>query len=662
MLLTYESDEQIFIARSQYHEKDIVKSAGGFRWHSTKKYWWTKFLDGPLNLIDYLDESATKHLISMTGENIEKLQASTMADSDFEVPAPEGLKYRPFQRAGVAFIEKTNGRTLVGDEMGLGKTIEALGYCNLHPEFKKILVICPASLKANWRREAQKWLIHDTKMLIMEGSFYGRIDKDPDVRQMVIVNYDVLHRREDLLQDWDLVIADECHKIKNPKAKRTKAFLDICIPADHVVALTGTPILNRPLELWNIIHLLDPKAWEHLRAFKNRYCWDDDTGTYNGKRNLEELQEKLRTSVMIRRFKSQVLAELPDKQYTVIEVESDANVKMLEEQIMTFIDRDALDTLLHADKEDSKTKSMTFFNIFGEQQPFELISKFRHAAAIAKLSTVIEYTQELLEDADKVIVFAHHKVIQQALLQKFPDAAYIRGGMPNDERQAQVDKFQEDPNCHVFIGSLKAASEGITLTAASQVVMAEIDWTPAAMQQAEDRAHRIGQRDMVNIHMLITGGIEGWIAQLVAEKEEIIEASVGANSDAMDPRLDELKKKMQSLHGHLGKAKDIALEQSRQDAEQAKVRKHKMAAAYAEAGITDKKMETAQEMCRYLSSVCDGAAAEDGTGFNKFDSQFGKSLAGKDFWTVKMYLSVTKMMRKYKGQLPAHQYEVVYGG
>lgn len=104
MLLTYDPAEQIFTARSQYHEKDIVKSAGGFRWHPTKKCWWTKFLDGPLNLIDYLDESATKHLISMTGENIEKLQASTMADSDFEVPAPEGLKYRPFQRAGVAFI------------------------------------------------------------------------------------------------------------------------------------------------------------------------------------------------------------------------------------------------------------------------------------------------------------------------------------------------------------------------------------------------------------------------------------------------------------------------------------------------------------------------------------------------------------------------------
>jgi superfamily II DNA/RNA helicase len=365
---------------------------------------------------------------------------------------------------------------------------------------------------------------------------------------------------------------------------------------------------------------------------------------------------------MIRRFKSQVLAELPDKQYTVIEVESDANVKMLEEQIMGYVDREALDTLLHADKEDSKAKSMTFFNIFGEQQPFELISKFRHAAAIAKLSTVIEYTQELLEETDKVIVFAHHKVIQEALLQKFENAAYIRGGMPNDERQVQVDKFQDDPNCHVFVGSLKAASEGITLTAASEVVMAEIDWTPAAMQQAEDRAHRIGQKDMVNVHMLITGGIEGWIAQLVAEKEEIIEASVGADSEAMDPRLDELKGKMQALHKHLEKAKEVALEQARVDAEQAKMKKAKMAAEYAEYGITDEKMETAQAMCRYLASVCDGAAAEDGQGFNKFDSQFGKDLAAKDFWTVKMYLAVTKMMRKYKGQLPAHQYEVVYGG
>lgn len=662
MLLTYDSAEQIYTAKTQYHEKDIVKSAGGFRWHPTKKCWWTKFNDGPLNLIDYLDESATKHLISVTGENIEKLQASTMADSDFAVPANNGLKYRPFQRAGVAFIERTNGRTLIGDEMGLGKTIQALGYLNLHPDFKKILVICPASLKANWRRESQKWLTQETKITIMEGSYYGRADKDPDVRQMVIVNYDVLHRREDLLADWDCVIVDECHKIKNPKAKRTQAFLNICENVQSVVALTGTPILNRPLELWNIISLLDPKAFDNQRAFKNRYCWDDATRTYNGQRNLDELQEKLRTSVMIRRFKSQVLAELPDKQYTVIEVESDANVKMLEEQIMDFVDREALDTLLHADKEDSKAKSMTFFNIFGEQQPFELISKFRHAAAIAKLSTVIEYTTELLEETEKVIVFAHHRVIQEALVEKFENAAYIKGGMPNEERQSQVDKFQNDPDCRVFVGSIKAASEGITLTAASNVVMAEIDWTPAAMQQAEDRAHRIGQKDMVNVHMLITGGIEGWIAQLVAEKEEIIEASVGANEEAMDPRLDELKEKMQSLHRHLEKAKEVALEQARIEAEAAKMKKRKLEAAWAEYGITTEKMDAAQSMCQYLASVCDGAAAEDGQGFNKFDSQFGKDLASKPVWTPKMYLAVTKMMRKYKGQLSVHQYEVVYGG
>ncbi len=671
MLITHDTSQDIYIARTQYEDRMKIREAGGFRWEKTRKFWWTDKVDGPLNLIDYLDEDATKGLISSVGKKLDALTASSMADSDFAVPANPNLQYRPFQRAGVAFIEKSKGRTLVADQMGLGKTIQALGYLNLHPEYKRILVVCPAAIKPVWIRETKKWLVEKADIKVLQGrdGKKGDIVSASPSREVVIANYDILHFRSDelLRDDWDVIIIDECHKIKNAKAKRTQAFLRIAATCKSVIALTGTPILNRPLELWNIINLIDPIAFHHEKRFKNRYCWNNTTHTYTGAQNLDELQEKLRETLMIRRFKSQVLTELPAKQYTVVEVEPSKRLKQLDEEIMAAVDKGLLDELLTTQEligdGSTEEKSASFYDIFGEQVSFGLISKHRHEAALAKITTAVKYVEDLLETADKVIVFAHHRKVQEAMRKKFSNCAYITGGMNPKLRDLQEDKFQDDPDCRVFVGSIKAASEGITLTAASEVVMVEIDWTPAAMEQAEDRAHRIGQEDMVNVHLLVTGGVEGWIAQLVADKEEVIGAAVGTGADALDPRLDELREKILLLNKHLAKAAKDVTRNATDRQERIKERKDKRRKdQWAEHGITQEKMDAAQQICQRLAGVCDGAHRQDMSGFNGADTRFGHSLAGQPTWSSRQYLSATKMLRKYKRQANNDLYTTVYGG
>lgn len=670
MLITHDNTKDRFVVQSRYEDRLTIREAGGFRWDPQRKFWWTDNVDGPLNLIDYLDEKSTKNLISSVGKKLDALTASSMADSDFAVPANPNLQYRPFQKAGVGFVAKKKGRTLIADEMGLGKTIQALGYLNLHPEYKRILVVCPSAIKPVWVRESKKWLVEkaDVKVLRGRDNTKGDIISENPTREIVIANYDILHFRlsELLRDDWDMIIIDECHKVKNEKAKRTQAFLRIAEPCESVLALTGTPILNRPIELWNIINLIDPDTFSHQKKFKNRYCWDGATRTYNGAQNLDELQEKLRESIMVRRFKSQVLTELPAKQYTVVEVEPSKKLKALDDELMACVDKGLLDELLNTEvleeEGTNEEKSASFNNIFGEAVPFGKISKFRHEAALAKMSTAVKYVEDLLETEDKVIVFAHHRKVQETLRKKFPNAAYITGGMKESLRDLQEEKFQTDPTCRVFVGSIKAASEGITLTAAAQVVMVEMDWTPAAMQQAEDRAHRIGQEDMVNVHLLVTGGIEGWIAQLVASKEEVITGAVGSNADSLDPRLNELREKVAQLNAHLAVSKDAAKKESERQKRIKERQNDRRKDQWIKFGITEEKMAAAIRMCQMLAGVCDGARAEDGMGFNGCDTRFGKSLASRTQWTARQYETGTKMLRKYKRQVPSDLYEVVYGG
>lgn len=556
MQITYDTAEERYEAQTSYEDRHAIKRAGGFRWDPAIKKWWTIFPDGPLNLIDKCDEVAAIKLRAHCAAKIEKLRASALAASDFAVWAPEGLGYRPFQSAGIQTIDRNNGRALLADEMGLGKTIQALGYFN-HAQIAQMHVICPATLRGNWAREAVKWTPENVGVYVLQGRGKKvRVIREGDgTRDIRITAYDTAKNWAHVLggDENTLLVLDECHRIKNRKAQRTVACKAIAKQCGRLLCLTGTPIVNRPIELWEIVSLIDPQTFSNFIAFAKRYAdghekmirvrggrfkkvWD-----FSGASNLNELQEKLRASIMIRRTKDQVLAELPPKQHTIVEVDAGKAGAAFEAEAAK---------MLGVDANDREAMAAALAAVDGEIVKFDVMSKKREALGVAKIPAIKDYLDLLLESEESVVLFAHHKAVLAALrehcIEKGYGAAMITGDTAPNVRDAEVDRFQNG-EVRVFLGSITAAGEGITLTRASHVILAELDWRPGILQQAEDRLHRIGQRDVVFCHYLVAAGVEGHIANTVAEKVEVIDAAVGAEAGSEDPAIAKLEKQIAQL-------------------------------------------------------------------------------------------------------------------
>jgi len=435
---------------------------------------------------------------------------------DKSILSPPGLNYYPYQEEGIIF-SRGKKRVLIADEMGLGKTAQAIGIINDN-QYERILIICPASLKINWERELQMWL-HNQELIIKQATsrkFYNREECD-----IVIMNYDIADRlRNEMREDeWDMIIMDEAHYIKSSKAKRTRAIVgyrDIPpLDAEKIVLLTGTPMANRPADLWTICHYLSPNVFKDMWAFKKRYCdlkyirrfkrWDD-----SGSSNLEELGLKMK-GFMIRRFKKDVLTELPPKTFQVHEIRPMGELSPLiaeEKKLTEFVDESAR----------VKVK-------------LEDTSRIRKELGLSKISSVINRLKDMLEQSDdKIVVFAHHREVIERVKEEFGNTcAMVYGGMSGKAKQAEIDLFKEDPKVRVFVGSITSAGVGITLVNSSTLVFAEMDYSPGNMKQAEDRIHRVGQyADMVNIHyMVYTNSLDANIAYRLIEKNDIIHKTIG---------------------------------------------------------------------------------------------------------------------------------------
>jgi SWI/SNF-related matrix-associated actin-dependent regulator 1 of chromatin subfamily A len=432
------------------------------------------------------------------------IEDSVATNSDMQIPVPAGLEYLPYQKAGIAYAAGRKS-TLIGDEMGLGKTIQAIGTINVTNP-KTVLVVCPASLKLNWKNEMVKWLVSERTIDVVNGGG-EQIPSNPDV---VIINYDVLTKHAKALQSrtWDMVIMDEVHKIKNPKAKRTVVAVNI--KAKRKVLLTGTPITNRPIELQPIAGYLDPESFgnyysfgrRYAAAYKGRFGWDD-----SGSSNLDELQRRLRQSFMIRRKKDEVLKDLPAKVRQVIVLPSKGYTQELTKEF------DAL----------SDAVEETSF----EEVSFEKMSEVRHEMALAKVNDVVDHLTDL---EHQVVVMAHHKDVVQGIQEGLEavgkTVVTLTGDCNQAHRQNSVDTFQAG-KADVFIGTIGAAGVGITLTKASHVVFAELDWVPGNMSQAEDRCHRIGQEDSVLVqHLVVDGSIDARMAEALVGKQKVLDKAL----------------------------------------------------------------------------------------------------------------------------------------
>jgi len=563
-----------------------------------------------------------KWVVTRYRDNDQAIADSQATDADIDIPVPAGLSYLPYQKAGIAYAIKRSS-TLIGDEMGLGKTIQAIGVINATAP-KTVLVVCPASLKINWKNEMTKWLVADRDIQIVNGGG-EQIPANPDV---IIINYDVLSKHKDAInaRTWDLVIMDEAHYIKNNTAARTKVAVGI--KANRKVVLTGTPITNRPIELQPIAGYLDPATFGNYFKFGVRYAgahqinigrktvWD-----FNGSSNLDELQRVLRQSFMIRRKKDEVLKELPEKVRQIIVLPNSDYSDQIKKEFETLAD--AVDETSSEDIE------------------FEQMSGVRHETALAKVNDVVTHVAAI---DHQVVVMAHHKDVVDGIKAGLEAAGKsvvtLTGDCNQAHRQNSVETFQAG-NADVFIGTIGAAGVGITLTSASHVVFAELDWVPGNMSQAEDRCHRIGQDSSVLVqHLVVDGSIDARLAQVLVGKQRVL-----------DKALDNVVVNNISIE-------DIALDVETVE-KTFKAKNKKSPKPLPKAVVS-----SLQDFVASVASSCDGAFEEDGSGFNKMDSGLGNSLATQDEWTPAQQHAARTMVKKYKRQIVAsglgQKYDKVY--
>lgn len=517
----------------------------GFLWDARRRQWWTREPEVAEQLRQYWDQSV-HDVFAIIEERRRIIQESRAVDADIDIPAPPDCVYKPYQKAGIAVMSR-RPNNLLGDDMGLGKTIQAIGMINYHAETRNVLIVCPASLKLNWRNELAAWLVNrDLRVGIAEGRHWPEAN-------IVIINYDILSRHRHRVDkiEWDLLVVDEAHYIKNEDNVRTKAviggFVKVKehgkrvarvwepVKAKRKIYMTGTPIENRPMEIWSLIHSLDPENWPSREAFKRRYSPDPYDRTAQ---NMEELQRKLRATIMVRRLKDDVLTDLPPKMRQIIEIpatgdlealirEQEARAGLTPERVAA-IEAAVEKAQAHADKHGYRADVEGLRE--GMPVAFEELSRVRHETALAKVPYIADHVERCMESSKKLVLFAHHEDVLEGywkLLAHKYQAVMFYGKHTMKARQEAVQRFQNDARCRLIILGLLPGGVGHTLTAASHVVFGEIDWVPGRITQAEDRCHRIGQRDSVLVqHLVLAESLDARIARTIVRKQEVIEQAL----------------------------------------------------------------------------------------------------------------------------------------
>ena len=390
--------------------------------------------------------------------------------------------------------------------MGLGKTITSLAIMANYEDEWPLLILCPASLRYTWPEEIEKFFpsLPPQSIYVAKGFQDVGFTKRKDVK-VLILTYSLFQERSAVQQalksmEWKCIIADESHNLKSRSSQRSKLILPLLLQARRLVLLSGTPALARPAELWTQLSVLAPKLFGTWTVYANRYCNPHRKSfgqgrfvmDYSGSSNETELHAKLK-HIMVRRLKCDVLHELPPKQRSIVPVSISAREDLVNcKRIMTELSQKRISM------EDMAVDD-------ARQADFEarsMLTQAYQATGIGKANAVSDYLLDWIAgsgDSQKILVFAHHKEvldrIDKALLSKCPNTHIrIDGSVPSQIRAQLVRKFQTCSRVRVAILSVTAAGVGLTLTAASTVLFAELHWTPGVLVQAEDRAHRIGQK------------------------------------------------------------------------------------------------------------------------------------------------------------------------
>jgi SWI/SNF-related matrix-associated actin-dependent regulator of chromatin subfamily A-like protein 1 len=436
------------------------------------------------------------------------VELSAATDAPLRIPGLGG-ELKPFQRAGIRYL-LAQRRAFLADEQGLGKTIEALAAIEADGAYPAV-VVCPASLKLNWLREVERWLPGRGVRVLM-GTGRTRLP----AAEVTVVNYDILSARLEELRALGprALVVDESHYCKNAAAKRTQAAIRLAtaVPLDGLVlALTGTPVMNRPPELIPQLRILGRLGEFGSGAQFGR--------RFRGPDAHLRLHWHLRARCFVRRLKSEVLPQLPAKTRAVVPVEltNEAEYRLAERDVVAWLQSQPLDlrTL------DAKVAAAL------RAERLVRLNALKQLAARGKLHGALTWIHDFLSSGERLVVFAHHREIQRAVRERFPGALHILGGDSPSAREAALHAFQspDDRRNQLLICSLDVAGQGLTLTRSSNVVFLELDWTPAKHDQAEDRCHRIGQQDAVNAtYLLAADTIDETIAELLERKRAVIGA------------------------------------------------------------------------------------------------------------------------------------------
>lgn len=405
-------------------------------------------------------------------------------DSDIEIPGIKGELY-PYQKVGVEFFANSNGRAILSDTMGLGKTVQALAYL-LHANKRKVLVVCPASVKHAWEDEIDKWT--DLKYLIVNSKTEKKSFLSDEI-QIFVLNYDVLIKFYETIMAtrFDCCILDEFQYIKNSKARRTKLAKIIASRIPSLLLLSGTPILSRPIELFNGLNLIDPRTWNSYYDYSKKFCnghqgffgWDD-----RGASNIDELQTRI-SKYFLRRTKDEVLKELPEKVFTNLPIDLDKITQKEYDMALKEFGRFL--------KEVKGKKTPEIMRSLQAEKLVKL-GALRQITTRGKILAAEEIIQNTIDSNGKMLVFSCYNEPLEILYQKFKFCSVILTGKTSEEERAnRITWFQNDPKTRIFFGGIKSAGIGITLTAASTVLFIDLSWCPADHSQAMDRCLAKGQ-------------------------------------------------------------------------------------------------------------------------------------------------------------------------